>query len=230
MKRFWRDVSVVADGHGHAIVLDDRPVRTPGQLPLALPNRALAAAIADEWRGITETIDPRAMPLTGLANVAIERVAPAHARFAAAIIAYADADLLCYRADAPQPLVDRQAAAWDPLLGWATARYNVRFAVTSGITHRPQPHQTLTRLAEAVHARSSFELAGLSPIVTITGSLIVALALIERAASANAVWDAAQIDEAWQIEQWGDDDIALAARAARRADFDAAARFLGLLA
>ena len=229
MKRFWTNVAVIAGHDGHAITLDGRPVRTPGRLPLAMPHAALADAIADEWRAVDTDIDPRRMPLTGLANVAIERIAAQPLPFIANLAAYAESDLLCYRAEAPDALVARQAAAWDPLLDWARRRYDVHIEVVSGIIHRAQPAQTLTRLADATTARSPFELAGLSPIVTITGSLIAALALIEGAADADTVWHATQVDEDWQVEKWGDDDLAIATRTAHRADFDAGVRFLSLL-
>ena len=225
MKRFWREVSV-GDG---GIALDGRPVRTPGRTPLALPTPALAEAIAAEWRAVAETIDPRAMPLTGLANAAIDRVAPDRAGFAAGLARYGESDLLCYRAEGPAPLVERQRAAWDPLLAWATARYDVHFAVTAGVMHAAQPPATLARLREAVAALDAFRLAGLSPLVTVTGSLIAALALVEDAADADAIWAAALVDEDWQAELWGSDPLAEQARAGRRADFDAGAAFLALL-
>ncbi|OYY62938.1 ATP12 family chaperone protein [Sphingomonas sp. 28-62-11] len=229
MKRFWTNVAVIAGPEGHAIALDARPVRTPGRLALAVPHAALAEAIADEWRAVEKDIDPRRMPLTGLANVAIERIAADPLPFIANLAAYAESDLLCYRADAPDALVARQAAAWNPLLDWARQRYDIHIEVVSGIIHRAQPALTLARLADALAARSPFALAGLSPIVTITGSLIAALALIEGAADAETVWRAAQVDENWQVEKWGDDDLAIATRTAHRADFDAGVRFLGLL-
>lgn len=224
MKRFWRDVTV-EEG---AILLDGRPVRTPGRATLALPRPALAEAVADEWRAVAETIDPRAMPLTGLANAAIDRVAPDPAGFAADLARYADSDLLCYRADGPATLVARQAAAWDPLLDWARARFGIDFVVTTGVIHRPQPPATIAALAGAIGAQPPFALAPLSPIVTITGTLVGALALAHGAADAEQLWLAAQLDEEWQAEHWGDDDLAAQARAARRADYEAAVRFLGL--
>lgn len=226
MKRFWKIVAIDADG---VVRLDDRPVRTPGRVPLALPTPPLAAAVADEWRAVGDTIEPRTMPLTGLANAAIDRVVPDPRGFAAGLATFGESDLLCYRADAPPPLVERQAAAWDPLLDWARTRYDVHFEVTSGVMHRPQPPVTIARLGEAVAARSPFELAALSPIVTISGSLVAALALVERAATADSVWEAAELDEDWQAEQWGRDDLSLAARDSRRAEFAAGARFLRLL-
>ncbi|MGL4312461.1 MAG: ATP12 family chaperone protein [Sphingomonas sp.] len=229
MKRFWREVAVVAGGDGHAIRLDDKPVRTPGRALLSLPNAALADAIADEWRAVGDTLDPRAMPLTGLANAAIDRVAPDPAAFAAGLAAYGESDLLCYRADGPAALVARQAEAWDPLLDWARARYDVHFAIATGVMHRPQPPATITRLADAITARPAWELAPLSPIVTITGTLVGALALAEGAVDGGALWQAAHLDELWQAEQWGEDTLALQAREARRRDYDAAVRFLGLV-
>ena len=227
MKRFWQDVAVVP---GFGITLDDRPVRTPGRTPLEVPTRPLADAIADEWRHVGETIDPRAMPLTGLANAAIDRVAPDPASFAAGLARYGESDLTCYRADGPQALVTRQAAAWDPLLAWAQGRYDVHFEVTSGVMHVAQPEATVARLGEAIAARSAFELAPLSIVTTITGSLVMALALAERAFDAEAIWAASLIDEHWQAEQWGEDTLAAQAREAKRAEYDGAVRFLDALA
>lgn len=226
MKRFWADVTVTPDG---GIALDGKPVRTPGRVPLVLPTSALAQAVADEWRGVAGEIDPRAMPLTGLANAAIERIAPDPARFATGLAAYAESDLLCYRADSPAELVARQAAAWDPLLDWARTTYGVDFVVTSGVMHQPQPAATLCALGEAIAAQSPFALAALSPIVTISGSLVAALALAEGEADAEGVWLASELDAEWQAEQWGEDELAIPARQARRRDFDASVRMLDLL-
>ncbi|HSI17434.1 MAG TPA: ATP12 family protein [Sphingomonas sp.] len=226
MKRFWKDVAITAE---RGIALDGRPVRTPGRLALILPSDALADAVAEEWRAVEGEIDPRNMPLTGLANTAIERIAPDPATFAAGLAAWGESDMLCYRAESPEPLVARQAGAWDPLLEWARTRYDVHFVVTAGIMHQPQPPATLARLGEAVAARSAFELAPLAPIVTITGTLVGALALIEGAADAATLWTAAYIDEDWQAELWGRDPLALAAYEERQRDFAAAVRFLALL-
>lgn len=225
MKRFWSDVSSA----GGAIALDGKPVRTPGRAPLALPTQPLADAVAGEWRGVGETLDPRAMPLTGLANAAIDRIAINRPGFAAGLAAYGETDLLYYRADGPAELVGRQAAAWDPLLAWARGRYDVHFEPAVGVMHHPQPPATVARLADAVAALDAFRLAGLSPVVSVTGSLVAALALFEGAADAETVWRAARVDDDWQTEQWGEDELALRATAARRADFDAGVRFLSLL-
>lgn len=226
MKRFWREVLVTAEG---GITLDGKPVRTPGRELLVVPTTALAEAIADEWRAVSDMLDPRAMPLTGLANAAIDVIGPNPAAFARSLAAYGESDLLCYRAESPAELVTRQAAAWDPLLDWAAQRYDIGFGVVHGVVHRPQPAATTARLAAAITARSCFELAALSPIVTVSGSLVIALALAEGAADTETLWRAATIDEDWQAEHWGKDDLAAATRAARRADFEADARLIALL-
>jgi Chaperone required for the assembly of the mitochondrial F1-ATPase len=229
MKRFWKDVSVTRDEAGWGVSLDGRPVRTPARAMLAVPTERLANVIADEWRGVGETFDPRAMPLTGLANAAIDRVSPERQAFAAGLAKYAQADLACYRAEGPRGLVERQEQSWDELLGWARRRYDVDFRVTNGLMHVAQPEATVDRLAHAVASLEPFRLAGLSPLVTVGGSLIAALAVLEKALSAERAWDAVSIDERWQLEQWGTDADAEKALENRRGDFFAAARFLDLI-
>jgi chaperone required for assembly of F1-ATPase len=226
MRRFYKQASVTPD---LGIALDGRPVRTPGRLPLVLPNLALAEAIAEEWRTQGDEIMPQAMPLTGLANAAIERIAPDTSGFAAGLAAYGESELLCYRAGGPAPLVMRQVEVWDPIIAWARARYDIGFVLVEGIMHRPQPPETLARLSEALAARNAFELAALSPIVTISGSLVIALAVLEGELDPDAAFDAGHLDELWQAEQWGEDDFARDQRDARRADFLAACGFLRLL-
>jgi chaperone required for assembly of F1-ATPase len=226
VKRFYTIASV---GEGGRILLDGRPVKTPGRRDLMAPAEALAEAIADEWNAQGETIDPRSMPLTGLANAAIDRIAPEAEAFARGLAAYGEADLLCYRVEGPAPLAARQAERWDPILAWAQQRYDIVFELALGIIHMPQPPETLARLAAEVAARDPFALAGLSPLVTISGSLTIALALAEGAISLDQAWAAASLDEQWQAEQWGEDAEAAVALANRQRDFAAAARFLALL-
>jgi len=226
MKRFYKTVSI---GEDRSILLDGRSVKTPARRPLAVPTQTLAEAIAEEWRAQGEEIDPRAMPLTGLANAAIDRVAPDPQAFAATLTPYAETDLLCYRAEEPEELVARQAETWDPLLDWARGRYDIAFEVATGIIHRRQHEATIARLAAALAARDPFRLAALSPLVTIGGSLVTALALAEGRIEAGRAFEATHLDELWQVEQWGEDTLAADARAARRRDFEAAARFLALL-
>ena len=227
MKRFWKAAEAVPAGEGWAVRLDDRPLRTPGRVALVVPTEPLAEAIAEEWAAADETFEPWAMPLTGLANAAIDRVAVDRAGFAAGLAKYAEADLACYRAEGPETLAARQQQGWDALLGWARRRYDVDFVTTTGITHVAQPQATVERLTQAVAELDPFRLAGLAPLVTIGGSLVAALAVLEGAMTPEQAWDAVSIDERWQVEKWGSD--AEAAIAGRERDFLAAARFLELL-
>lgn len=225
MKRFYKEVAS-ADGQ---ILLDGKPVKTPGRADLILPTPALAEAVAAEWRAQEEEIDPRTMRLTGLGNAAIDRIAPDIAAFARPLAAYGESDLLCYRADAPPELVARQAEAWGPPLEWAQRRFDVHFRVTGGIVHAPQPDATIARLGEALGSYDAFHLAGLAPIITIGGSLVTALALAEGEVDPDSAFDLTHLDELWQARRWGEDRLALEARAARKRDFMAAAQLLALL-
>lgn len=226
LRRFYKEAAVARD---LGILLDGKPVRTPSRRPLRVPTAALADAITAEWNAQDEIVDPPAMPLTGLANAAIDRVAPDPDSFAAGLAAYGENDLLCYRAATPDPLVRRQAELWDPLLVWARRRYDVDFEIARGIVHSPQQPATLRQLRQAVATRGPFELAGLSPLVTISGSLVLALALAEDVVGGDAAWAAASLDETWQAERWGEDAEAAKALEGRRRDFAAAHRFLTLL-
>lgn len=230
MKRFYKEAAIVAGADGWSVALDGRPMRTPARAPLLLPTEGLAQAVAVEWSAQGVEIDPRTMVMTGLANAAIDQVAPGRAAFAEGVALYATSDLLCYRADGPQPLVARQAAAWDPLLDWARARYDVAFTVTSGIIPVAQPAETLERMRQTVEAQPDFVLTGLSTLVTLSGSLVCGLAVVERAFDAEIVWDAAEIDERWQAEQWGEDTEAAQRAAGQRRDFLAARDFCALAA
>jgi chaperone required for assembly of F1-ATPase len=229
MKRFWEEARAVRHDAGWAVELDGRPLRTPAKAELELPTVSLGEAVAREWDEAGETVDPRAMPLTGLANAAIDRVEPDADAFAAGLAKYGETDLLCYRAESPAALVARQAVEWDPLLAWARRRYDVDFCVTAGITHVPQPQPTVDRLSHAVMELDAFRLAALSPLVTIGGSLVAGLAVADEAVSPEAAWNAVSLDERWQLEQWGSDAEAEAALANKRRDFLAAAGFLKLL-
>jgi len=226
MKRFYKIVAVT-DALG--VTLDNKPVRTPARAELRLPTRVLADAVAAEWDAQVGDIKPEAMRLTGLANAAIDRIAPAQADFALALARYAESDLLCYRADEPPELVARQEAVWDPWLNWATARYDVAFEVTSGILHTPQTPATLARIAEAYAAFDPLMLAALNIVVTVTGSAVLGLAFAEHQIDAEALWAAGQLDEIWQAEQWGEDNLAVAAREARQQSLAAAERLRDLL-
>lgn len=229
MKRFYKQATAVEADSGWAIQLDGRPVRTPARAALVLPTAALGEAMTQEWEGQGDDIDPASMPLTGIANAAIDHVMLHPAAFAAPIAAYGTSDLLCYRADVPEPLVARQADQWQPLLDWAQTHYGVAFRVTSGIVHVAQPPETVTRLADAVNALSPFMLAPLSSLVSMSGSLVIGLAVVERAFPVAQLWQAAELDEIWQAELWGDDDQALIRRAQRHEEFMMLARFAELV-
>lgn len=229
MKRFYKTASAEPVDGGHAILLDGRGVKTPKRASLILPTSALAHSVVAEWDAQGDDVDPRSMPLTGLSNAAIDHVAPDPSAFIATLAAYAETDLLCYRAEGPDSLVKRQGDVWDPILDWARQRYAVEFEITSGIIHAPQPFETVARLASAIGERSEYQLAGFQPLVTISGSLVIALALAEGAIDARAAFDAAHLDELWQAENWGEDDWATKMRDDHRRDFEVAARFLALL-
>jgi chaperone required for assembly of F1-ATPase len=229
VKRFWETAETIATDSGFAIALDGRRVKTPAKADLILPTEALADAVAAEWNGVGEKIDPREMPLTGFANAAIDRIGPAKEDFASGIARYGESDLTCYRAEGPDALVRVQREEWDALLEWARRRYDVDFALCAGVMHVEQPADTVRKLNHEVMTLDAFQLAGLSPMVTIGGSLIAALAVYEEMIPAEAAWEAVSLDDRWQLEQWGDDAEARAALDARRRDFLAAAQFLELL-
>lgn len=229
MKRFYTNVAVAPGADGFGIALDGRPVRTPARALLALPTQALADAVAGEWRAQGDEIDPGSMVMTGLSNAAIDRIAPDPAAFAQGIAAYGESDLLCYRADDPAPLVTRQAAEWQPVLDWAGQRYDVAFAVTTGVLHVAQPPETVRRLGQAVAACDAFTLAGLSTLVSLSGSLVIGLAVIENAFAHDALWQASELDERWQAEQWGEDAEAMARRERRAEEFARAAEFCAMV-
>ena len=229
MKRFWKSAAAVEMDRGYAVELDGRPVKTPARAELAVPTSALAEAIAAEWNDSPEEVDPRTMPLTGLANAAIDRVASDKDAFAAGLARYGESDLTCYRAEGPETLVKRQTESWDALLWWARRRYEVDFSTCSWVMDVPQPEETVSKLGHAVAMLDAFRLAGLSPLVTIGGSLVAGLAVLEKMMPATEAWEAVSLDDRWQMEQWGADAEAEAALDARRRDFLAGARFLELL-
>jgi chaperone required for assembly of F1-ATPase len=229
LKRFWSAATVETVDGGHGVRLDGRPVRTPAGRPLLLPSAALAQAVAGEWAEVGERLDPRAMPLTGLANAAIDLVPQDRQAFVAGLAAYAASDLTCYRAEAPQPLVARQVAAWEPVLKAVEAHHGLLFRRAAGVVHVAQPDATLARVAEVLTALVDWRLAPLQPLVTLSGSLILGLAVLDGLAAADAAFEAAVVDERWQAEQWGEDAEAAATLAGRAAQFRAAARFLALV-
>lgn len=229
MKRFWKHAEAVREDGGWGIALDGRPVRTPKRAPLVVESPALAEAIAGEWNAVGENIDPARMPLTGIANAAIDIAGADPAAFAEPIAAYATSELFCYREDGDPALQSEQIAAWNPLLAWAEQRYGIEFALAQGVLPIDQPETTIAALRDAVLSHDPFRLAPLTLLVTIGGSLVAGLALIENAYTAAELWDAVSLDELYQERRWGADSEAQRARVRREADWHNAARFLSLL-
>lgn len=228
MRRFWREAvaAPVADGFG--ILLDGRPVRTPKRALLAVPTATLAEAIAAEWAGAGAECDPRAMPLTGLANAAIDIVSPDPATFARELAGCGASDLTCYRAEGPVELVGRQVAAWEPVLKAVERAHGLVFRRTAGLVPVAQPEATLAKLEALLTATPPFRLAALSPLVTLSGSVVLGLGVAAGLLDADEGFAAAEVDALWQAERWGEDAEAAAVREERRQAFRAAARFLAL--
>jgi chaperone required for assembly of F1-ATPase len=213
-----------AQGH-HAVYLDGKPVRTPGRRALAAPTAELARALADEWAAQGEYIEPAKMPLTRLANTIIDGVGTAQDQVAAEIRKYLASDLVFYRAVSPAPLCVRQAAQWDPLLSWARQALGADFRLGSGVVHVAQPAAALDRAGAAL-PHDPWRLGALHAATTLTGSALIALALMRGAVTPEAAWQAAHVDEDWNMEQWGSDEIALNRSSLRFAEFKAAALIL----
>ncbi len=231
-KRFYKTVAVADAGPaaGFSVTLDGRTIKTPARADMILSNRGLAAAVADEWDGQGEAVEPAAMPLTGLVWSAIDVVRPNRARVIEDISAFAAHDLVCYRAEGPADLTARQQEHWQPLIDWAARAFDAPLKVTSGVLPVAQPEGSLAALRRAVEAKGDFDLTALGSAVTATGSLVIGLALSAGEVDAEAAFAAAQLDESYQIERWGDDPEAVRRRDAIKSDLDAAARFMALIA
>jgi chaperone required for assembly of F1-ATPase len=228
-ERFYERAHVAeTDASGAQVLLDGKPVKTPARQALAAPTRPLADAIAAEWDAQRDVIDPASMPLTRLANAAIDAVRNARIPVAEEIVNYLGTDLLCYRANAPAALVDMQSAAWDPVLHWARQQFGARFVLAQGVVHVPQPHAAIAAMRAAI-PEDSWRLAAVASITTLTGSALLALAVACDAIESGAAWDAAHVDEDWQMSQWGKDDLALERRAFRQAEYQAAVTVLRLV-
>lgn len=217
----------IADGF--AVALDNKSVLTPAKAPLVLPTAALAAAIAAEWAEQGDRIKPQTMPMMALACTAIDRVGPNRGQVVEDIAAYGGTDLVCYRADGPADLVQRQARVWQPLVDWAALVLDAPLTVTAGIAPLGQPAAALRALTAAVAGFDDFGLAALSFATSAAGSLVIALALAQERLDGAAAFDAAELDESYQIEKWGEDAEAAERRRAIRADLAAAERFWALL-
>jgi chaperone required for assembly of F1-ATPase len=229
VKRFYKSAEAAVQDDGFTITLDGRPIRTPAKSPLTVPTEALAQAIAAEWRDQGEEVDPRSMPMMRLASTAIDRVIPQRETVIAEIAGYGGADLICYRATGPEELVARQAAAWQPLLDWTAARFGAVLRTTSGLMHVAQDEAATASLGAAVAAHDDFALVALHGAVTVTGSLVIGLALLEARLDVETAWSASLIDELYQAEKWGEDREAVQRRRALRDEIAHAERFFRLL-
>ena len=223
MKRFWREVAIVAGDGGFTVTLDGKPVRTGRGEPLVVAHAVLAEAIAAEWRGQGEKLDPAAMPLTRIAGAAIDRNAAGRAAVVDRVAAFAGTDLICYRAESPLALAQRQATQWQPLIDWAAGRFGARLGVVDAIAPCPQPAAALATLHKTVNAFDDLRLAALEAAVAAAGSLIIGLALAEGRLDADEAAATSQLDELFQAERWGDDPDAVRSRAERRQTLAAAA-------
>jgi chaperone required for assembly of F1-ATPase len=228
-RRFWNAAATEAVTGGHAVRLDGRAVRTPAKRELVVPTAALAEGIAVEWDRQGEVVDPLTMPLTRAANATLDKVVPHQAEVAAGLAGFGETDLLCYRATSPQGLVARQAEVWDPMLDWAADRLGARLRVTSGVIPVEQPSEALDALRAHVAALSPWRLTGLSEVASLSGSLVLGLAVLEGRDAAD-MWERSRIDEDWQITQWGEDEEEAERVAIKRQEFLQARRWLDLLA
>jgi chaperone required for assembly of F1-ATPase len=212
MKRFYKTVSVAPVAGGFCVLLDGKPIQTPARARLALPTEALAQAIAAEWDHQGEEVIATAMPLLRLANTVIDGVAANRAPVIAAILRFGENDLLCYRAHQPPDLAARQRESWDPLLDWARQRHGAQMIVAEGLGHVDQTLEALAALREPLEGFDAFTLGGLHVIASITGSLVLALAVADGTISGAHAFELSRIDETYQAEKWGQD-----AEAAKRA-------------
>lgn len=227
-KRFWKAAAVVAEGDGFTVLLDGRKVKTPAKAQLIVPTEGLAQLIAAEWDAQQGKIKPETMPVTRMANSAIDKVVPQYEEVANILAAYGETDHLCYRAEKPAALIARQKAAWDPLIQWAADTLNAPLRTGHGVIHIAQPPESLATLHDQVRALGNFRLAAFHDLVALSGSLILSFAVARGRLDAQSAWEISRIDETWQIEQWGEDEEAAELAASKRLAFHDAARFFAL--
>lgn len=228
-RRFYREAAVAGGAEGWGLRLDGRPLKTPAKRAFHLPTAALAEALAAEWQAQGERLQPATMPLTALAFTAVDLVGPQRAGVVAEIADYGGTDLLCYRAERPPSLVERQQAVWQPLLDWCALALDAPLVATAGLSAAAQPPASLQALGRTVAAQDDFALAALATTVRVSGSLVIGLALARGRLDASAAFAAAELDQTWELEQWGDDAEAGARRRDLQAELQACERFFALL-
>jgi len=222
-KRFYDSAGVAETDDGFAVQLDGRTVRTPAKNILQLPTEPLAQLVRDEWQAQAKEIDPVSMPVTRLVNTAIDGVANDPQAVIEDLLRFAGTDLLCYRTEGPQRLVDRQADLWDPVIDWAHAALGARLVLAEGVIHVEQPREAINALGIHVAAYANpIALASLHSMTSLTGSALLALAVAREFLSAEEAWSAAHVDEDWNLEQWGQDAEAAARRSFRWGEMQAA--------
>lgn len=229
LKRFYDHVAIKNEAGGVGVLLDGKPVRTPGKVAFLVPNKALAEAIGEEWRGQGARIDPATMPLTRLANSVIDGVKGHEQAVIGDILNYAGSDLICYRADGPKGLATLQTKHWDPIVVWAKRDLGVPMRLAEGVMHVAQAASSLDAIGKRLADFDPWSLAGLHVMTGLSGSALLALAVALGRLSPEQAWAAAHVDEDWQISQWGEDEEAAARRKNRWRDFAAAAKALNLL-
>ncbi len=227
-RKFWTSVSIAPVDTGFEVLLDGRPVRTPAKSPLSLPNAGLAEAVASEWEAQEDTVDPGKMPVTRMANSAIDKVTPRFGEVVAHLVSYGETDLLCYRAEHPEGLLKRQVEAWDPWIVWANRAIGARLVPTCGVIPVAQDPAALTVFSERLSGFSPFEIAALHDLVGLSGSLVLGLAAALEAERPEILWELSRIDEAWQIDEWGADDEAERVNNLKKMAFLDASRFFQL--
>ena len=228
-KVFWSNVEIGQSETGYKVMLDGRYLKTPAKSTLQVPTKAMAEEIAAEWRSLKDKVDPGKLPLTKLANAAIDKVAVQSEPIIGMLAEYATTDLLCYRATSPIGLADRQEQIWQPLLDWFEDRHNVQLEVGSGVMPIRQPTQVLTSCAELLNRYTEFELAAIYHLITLTGSFVIGIATADKKITVSEAWLASRIDEDWQISEWGEDEDASLLAATREKAFERAAFVLDLL-
>ncbi len=229
-KRFYREATVGAGEGGYLLLLDGRPARTKARNPLALETEAAAQHLAAEWAAQGETINPATMPITRIAHAAIDHVCQARQAVVDDILAYAGTDLVCYRAGDPDRLVALQVQHWNPVLAHAETRYGARFILSEGIRHVAQAPQAIEALRPGIERhQAAAGIAALHVLTTISGSALIALAVADGVLTADAGFDAGEVDADFEVAVWGMDEEAAQRRALRLADFCAAARLLAAL-
>ncbi len=230
-KRFYKSVSVSEIENGFTLELDGRSVRTPGRSLVAAPVRAVAEMLAAEWDAQKDRIDPMTMPATRLINTSIDGVATDMQAVKEDIIRYSGSDLLCYRAASPRGLVALQRQHWDPLIDWAQMTLGAHFTLVEGVIHCEQPPETIAAFGAHVGMIDDpLKLSALHVVTTLTGSAVLAVAVLRGEQDGESAWKIAHVDEEWQASQWGEDAEATAARAVKFRDMKAASDILAVLA